>query len=113
MRIYARIIRPEKRKPKIFKAKLAIQNTTVTSKHTAESNGKKETEEKVTRKTEIKSGKEDYGAFIIGMLVLYGMYSKTLDVNQTIAMIGAIFLGWGGYSYKKSQEGEKPAAQQS
>lgn len=89
---------------------MAFQHTTETDKRTTESNGKKETEEKVIRKTIIKSGKEDYGALIIGMLVLYGLYSKALDVNQTIALVGAIFLGWGGYSYKKSQKSKKPVA---
>jgi len=27
-----------------------------------------------------------------------------LNIQETIGLIGAIFLGWGGYSYKKSKD---------
>lgn len=105
MRIYTQNIPQDIGK---FKILGEFEHTTEKmEKNTTDSTGKKETEKKVIKKTIIKSGKEDYGALFIGILIVYGLYSKAFTVEQAIAMIGAIFLGWGGYSYKKSKEAGK------
>lgn len=104
MRIYTEYgeIREDTGKIKALGEYEIIEEITTTTE-----NGKKK--KRVLNKTKILFGKEDYAAVLIGLLILYGIYSGALTVEQTIAIVAATFLGWGGYSYNKSNEVKKPA----
>lgn len=85
------------------KIEIGMENTTTTGP-----DGK--TEKRTIKKMKIELGKEDYGAFLILILLLIGLYSKAITVEWAIYMIGAIFLGWGGITSIKSKDIGKPTS---
>jgi hypothetical protein len=88
-----------------FRPEVIIEGTSKTkTTFTREPSGKVTRKKETERQRKIIFGKEDYGALFVGLLTLYGLYVGVPSVEQAIAIIGAAFLGWGGYTCTKSKK---------